>query len=465
MSEIDVVIIGGGPGGYVAAIKAAHLGLKTVLVEKDKLGGVCLNRGCIPTKALVSTAELLNNLQRAEEFGIQVKDYSFDFPAIMKRKDLITRRLSSGVEQLMKVNQVRVVRGEGQIVEPGTVEVLDVDGQKEIIKTKNTIIATGSSVMKLPIPGLNVEGVITSDEALSLSELPPKMIIIGGGVIGIEFAGIFKALGVEVTVVEMLPRILLPIDEEIARRLTMSLKKKGIEILTDCKVKGIKKNNQNLEVLVSTSEGEKKLETEKVLLAAGRVPELGNIDVQRLGIELDRRAIKVDEKMRTNISSIYAVGDVVGKIMLAHVASREGMVAVENISGKEVLMDYKVVPNCVFSMPEVASVGLTEEEAKKENDNIKVSKFPFMANGKALGMGEAEGMVKIIADADTSELLGFHILGAHASDLIAEGTLALSMEATAFEIVNTIHAHPTLAETIAEAAEGITDKPIHLARA
>ena len=464
MNEMDVVIIGGGPGGYVAAIKAAHLGLKTVLVEKDKLGGVCLNKGCIPTKALVSTAEVLNHIQRAGEFGIQVKDYSFDFPAIMKRKDLITRRLSSGVEQLMKANQVRIVRGEGQIIEPGTVEVLDAEGQKEIIKTKNIIIATGSSVMKLPIPGLDVEGVITSDEALSLSELPSRMLIIGGGVVGIEFAGIFKALGVEVTVVEMLPRILLPIDEEIARRLTQLLKRKGIEILTNCKVKEIKKSNQNLEVLVSTSEGEKKLETEKVLLAAGRVPELGNIDAQGLGIELDGKAIKVDEKMRTNIPGIYAVGDVVGKIMLAHVASREGIVAVENISGKEVLMDYKVVPNCVFSMLEVASVGLTEEEARKENDNIKVSKFPFMANGKALGMGEAEGMVKIIADADTFELLGFHILGVHASDLVAEGALALSMEATAEEIVNTIHAHPTLAETIAEAAEGITGKFIHLAR-
>ncbi|MEA2087237.1 MAG: dihydrolipoyl dehydrogenase [Candidatus Caldatribacteriota bacterium] len=462
--EVDVVIIGGGPGGYVAAIKAAHLGLKAVLVEKDKLGGVCLNRGCIPTKALVSTAELLNYLQRAGEFGIQVKDYSIDFPAIMKRKDLITQRLSLGVEQLMKANRVRVIRGEGQIIEPGTVEVLDAEGQKEVIKTKNIIIATGSKVMKLPIPGIDSEGVITSDEALSLSELPSKMIIIGGGVVGIEFAGIFKALGVEVTVVEMLPRILLPVDEEIARRLTQILKRKGIEILTDCKVKEIKENHQNLEVLVSTTDGEKKLETEKVLLAAGRVPELGDIDVQRLGIELDKGAIKVDEKMMTNIPGIYAVGDVVGKIMLAHVASREGIVAVENISGKEDLMDYKVVPNCVFSIPEVASVGLTEEEARKENDNIMVSKFPFMANGKALGMGETEGMVKIIADADTSELLGLHILGAHASDLIAEGTLALSMEATAEEIVNTIHAHPTLAEAIAEAAEGILGKPIHLAR-
>jgi len=464
MNEIEVVIIGGGPGGYVAAIKAAHLGLKTLLVEKDKLGGVCLNWGCIPTKALVSTAELLNNLQRAGEFGIQVKDYSFDFPAIMKRKDMITQRLSSGVGQLMKANQVRVIRGEGQIIEPGIVEVTDIAGEKEMIKTKNIIIATGSKVMRLPLPGIDNEGVITSDEALSLSKLPSRTLIIGGGVVGIEFAGIFKALGVEVTVVEMLPRILLPIDEEIALRLTQLLQRKGIKILTDCKVKEIKRNNQNLEVLVSTTDGEKKIETEKVLLAAGRVPELGNIDVQRLGIELNGKAIKVDEKMRTNIPGIYAVGDVVGKIMLAHVASREGIVAVENISGKEVLMDYKVVPNCVFSMPEVASVGLTEKEAREENNNIKISKFPFMANGKALGMGETEGMVKIIANGDTLELLGVHILGAHASDLIAEGTLALSIEATAFEIVNTIHAHPTLAETIAEAAEGIIGKPIHIAR-
>jgi len=423
-----------------------------------------LNWGCIPTKALVSTAELLNHLQRAGEFGIQVKDYSIDFPAIMKRKDLITQRLSSGVGQLMKANQVRVARGEGQIVEPGKVEVTNTAGEKELIKTKNIIIATGSKVMRLPIPGIDSEGVITSDEALSLSELPSRMLIIGGGVVGIEFAGIFKALGVEVTVVEMLPRILLPIDEEIAFRLTQLLKRKGIEILTDSKVKEIKKNHQNLEVLISTSDGEKKLETEKVLLAAGRIPELGNIDVQRLGIELDGKAIKVDEKMRTNIPGIYAVGDVVGRIMLAHVASREGIVAVENISGRETLMDYKVVPNCVFSMPEVASVGLTEEEARKENNNIKVSKFPFMANGKALGMGETEGMVKIIADGDTLEILGVHILGAHASDLIAEGTLAMSMEATAFEIINTIHAHPTLAEAIAEAAEGIVGKPIHLAK-
>jgi len=464
MNEIDVAIIGGGPGGYVAAIKAAHLGLKVVLIEKDKLGGVCLNRGCIPTKALVGTAELLNQLQRVKEFGVQIKDYSFDFLAIMKRKEMIAKRMSSGVGQLMKANQIRVIQGEGNILEPGVVEVVNIEGKKELIKTENIIIATGSSVMKIPIPGLENEGVIDSDGALFLSELPTKMIIIGGGVIGIEFAGIFKAMGVEVTVVEMLPRILLPIDEEISNRLTFNLKRQGIKILTNSKVEGIEKTNRNLEVLISNPEGKQRLETEKVLLAAGRVPDFGNIKVQKLDIKLEGRAIKVDQKMKTNIPGIYAVGDVVGKVMLAHVAFREGIVAVENISGKEVLMDYKVVPNCVFSLPEVASVGLTEEEARKKYDQIKVSKFPYLANGKALGMGETEGMVKIIADSDTSELLGLHILGAHASDLIAEGTLALSMEATAEEIVNTIHAHPTLAETIAEAAEGIIGRPIHLTR-
>ncbi len=458
-SEIDIVIIGGGPGGYVAAIKAAHLGLKVVLVEKDKLGGVCLIKGCIPTKALVSVAEVLNKLQRAREFGIQVKDYSFDFTAVMKRKDLIIRKLSLGIEHLMKSNQIRVAIGKGKIIGPGKVEVTDTAGRKEVIKTKNIIIATGSTVIKPPIPGINLEGVITSEEALSLRELPSKIIIIGGGAVGIEFAGIFKALGVEIIVVEMLPRILLPIDEEIARRLTHILKGRGIGILTDCKVKEIRRNNQNLGVLISTPERGMVLETEKVLLAAGRVPELGNINVQ--GIELDGEAIKVDAKMRTNIPGIYAVGDVVGKIMLAHVASQEGIVAVENISGKEVLMDYRAVPNCVFSMPEVASVGLTEEEARKENINIKISKFPFIANSKALAMGETDGLVKIIAHGDSSRLLGIHILGAHASDLIAEGTLALSLGVNAKEFVDTIHAHPTLAEATVEAVEGIIGEAIH----
>ena len=465
MSEIDIVIIGGGPGGYVAAIRAAHLELNIVLVEKDKLGGVCLNRGCISTKALVSTGEILNNIKHANEFGIGVEGVSLDFAKVMNRKEKITRRLTSGIEQLMKANQIRVIYGEGNILEPGVVEVVNAEGEKEIIKTKNIIIATGSSVMKLPIPGLEIEGVITSDGALTLQKLPAQLLIIGGGVVGIEFAGIFNAFGVEVTVVEMLPQILPPIDEEISQRLSLILKRRGIKVLTNSKVEEIKKTNHNLEVTMSTpEEGNLRLLTEKVLLSAGRIPDFGNIDIKRLVIKLDGKAIKVDEKMKTNIPGIYAIGDVVGKIMLAHVASAQGKVAVENIAGIERSMDYRAVPNCVFSMPEVASVGLTEKKAREKYSQVKISKFPYMANGKALAMGETEGLVKIVANEDTFEILGLHILGAHASDLIAEGTLALSMEATAEEIIDTIHAHPTLAEIIAESAEGIVGKPIHLAR-
>jgi len=464
MDGQDLVIIGGGPGGYVAAIKAAQLGLSTTLIEQDKLGGVCMNRSCIPTKALVSTVEILQNIQRAQEFGIMVQDYSIDFPGIMKRKDMITRRLSSGVEQLLKLNEVKIIKGEGQISEPGIVEVVDAERNKEVLKTKNIIIATGSKILPLPVPGIDNEGVINSDEALSLNELPSQILIVGGGVVGIEFAGIFQALGVKTTIVEMLPRILLPIDEEIASRLTQLLKRRGIEIWTNSKVKEIKKKGYLLEVVISTPEKEERLESEKVLLAAGRIPDPGKINITQLGLELEGKAIKVDERMKTNIPGIYAVGDVVGKIMLAHVASREGIVAVENIAGKDSFMDYRVVPNCVFSLPEVASVGLTEEEARRQDNHIKVSKFPYLANGKALGMGETEGMVKIVAQAETNVLLGIHILGAHASDLIAEATLALSMKATANELVHSIHAHPTLAETIAEAAEGIVGRPLHIFR-
>ena len=464
MNKQDIVIIGGGPAGYVAAIKASQLGLSATLIEKDKLGGLCMNRGCIPTKALVSTVEILRSIQRAKEFGIEVTDYFIDFPSIMNRKDMVSKRLSSGIEQLMKLNQIRVVKGEGFIPEPGIVEVIGTEGSNEIITTKNIIIATGSKVFSLPIPGIDDKGVITSDEALSMNSLPAQIIIIGGGVVGIEWACIFNALGVKTTIIEMLPRILLPIDEEVANRLTQLLKRRGIEILTNSKVKEIRQTGVLLEVIVSTLSNEEKLQSEKILLAAGRIPDLGNIDVAKLGLELEGSAIKVNEHMMTNIPGIFAAGDVVGKIMLAHVASREGSVAVENIVGKESIMDYNVVPNCVFSLPEVASVGLTEEEARDRYGDVKVSKFPYLANGKALSMGETEGIVKVVADGETYKLLGMHILGAHANDLIAEGTLALSKNMTSSEIAHTIHAHPTLSEAIAEAAEGITGNPVHIFR-
>jgi len=464
MSEVDVTIIGGGSAGYVAAIRAARLGLKVILIEKDKLGGLCLNRGCIPTKALVRTAELFTNIKRASEFGIDIKNPVLNFSKTMARKDRIVQRLSHGVGELMKANHVRIIKGEGSIIKSGIVQVINEKGYKEKINTKNILIASGSSVTRIPIPGVELEGVITSDEALTLNELPKKILIIGGGIVGIEWAGIFNAFGVEVTIIEILPRILLSIDEEIIQRSLFTHKRKGIKIFTNSKIKEISKINNHLEVLISNKEGQINILTDKILLSSGRVPDFGNINIQKLGIETEEKAIKVDRKMRTNIPGIYAAGDVVGKLMLAHVASAEGKTAIENIAGIEKMMNYKIVPKCVFSIPEISSVGLTEEEAKKEYNNIKVARFPYMASGKALVMGETEGLVKMIAEGNSSKILGIHIFGAHASDLIAEATLGLSLNATAEEIINTIHAHPTLAETIAEAAEGILGKSIHLIR-
>jgi len=463
MNIVDVTIIGGGPAGYVAAIRAAHLGLKTVLVEKDKLGGVCLNRGCIPTKTLVSTAELYNNIKRSSEFGIEVGNPVLNFSNIMARKDRIVKKLLLGVASLMKANLIRVISGEGNIIKPGVVQVNNADYEEKII-TKNILIATGSSITRVPIPGLELEGVITSDEALELNELPKKIIIIGGGIVGIEWAGIFNAFGVEVIIVEILPRILLSIDEEIIRKSMLIQKRKGIKIYTSSKITEIKKKDNQLEVSISTKDSQMNIFADKILLSSGRVPDFGNIDVKKIGIEVEGKAIKVDREMKTNIPGIYAAGDVVGKLMLAHVASAEGKTAIENIAGKEKKMNYKIVPKCVFCMPEISSVGLTEEEAKNKYGNVKVSRFPYMANGKALGMGESEGLVKLIADGHGGKILGVHIIGAHASDLIAEATLGLSLNASADEIIDTIHAHPTLAEMIAEAAEGITGKPIHIIR-
>jgi len=463
MNIVDVTIIGGGPAGYVAAIRAAHLGLRTVLIEKEKLGGVCLNRGCIPTKTLVSTAELYNNIKRASEFGIEVENPALNFSNIMARKNRIVKKLSLGVSSLMKANLIRVISGEGNIIKPGVVQVNNVDHEEKIM-TKNILIATGSSITRVPIPGLGLEGVITSDEALELNELPKKIIIIGGGIVGIEWAGIFNAFGVEVIIVEILPRILLSIDEEIIRKSMLIQKRKGIKIYTSSKITEIKKKDNQLEVSISTKDSRMNIFADKVLLSSGRVPDFGNIDIKKIGIEVEGKAIKVDREMKTNIPGIYAAGDVVGKLMLAHVASAEGKTAIENIAGIEKKLNYKIVPKCVFCIPEISSVGLTEEEAKNKYGNVKVSRFPYMANGKALCMGESEGLVKLIADGHGGKILGVHIIGAHASDLIAEATLGLSLNASADEIIDTIHAHPTLAEMIAEAAEGITGKSIHIIR-
>ena len=466
MPDTDVVIIGGGVGGYVSALKGAQLGLQVILIEKDQIGGLCLNRGCISTKVLVDSAQIWEFLKNAEQFGLSAKDISYDFKKIIRRKDQIVQRLTLGIQSLLKARNVQVIRGRAEIPTPGEVIVHRENKDKETIKTKNIIIATGSKVRKIKIEGAeDTENIINTDEVLSLEKLPDEMLILGAGYSGIEFASIYQSFGVNIRVLDILPRILLPVDEEVAVSLWEILKKQGIHFFLNNQVQKIVKEDHQLAVYLKNESGAEKVNTQKILLSTGRVPDFGGLDIQGLGIELEKNGgIRVDASMRTNISGIYAVGDVVARKMLAHVASMQGQVAVQNIAGISKSMSYRVVPFCVFSNPEVASVGFNEKEAKEEFSEISIFCFPYRVNGKALSMNEREGYVKMIANKKENKIVGIHIIGAHASDLIAEATLAIQKGCTASDIAETIHAHPTLPETIAETAEGILGQPIHVLR-
>jgi dihydrolipoamide dehydrogenase len=459
LDERDIVIIGGGPAGYVAAIHAAHLGANVAVVEKDKLGGTCLNRGCIPTKALARSAEVLLEARAADHFGIVADNIRIDFPGIMTHKSESVSQLVSGVEQLMKSNKIRVCRGEGRILSPHLVKVND-----EEIATRKVIIATGSESTPLPIPGGDLPGVLTTDDILELTELPETLVVIGGSHVGVEFAGIFNALGTKVTIVKRRPLRLEPADQEIGRRFAQTLPRQGIEVKIGAAVKAIEKKGAVLRVIWDTPEGEQGVEGQMVLMATGRAPYTDGLNLSELGIQTDRGAIKVNEYLETNIKDVYAVGDVLGKIMLAHVASYEGEIAVENALGRSHQADYRAVPTCIFCHPEIGGVGITEEEAKNGRIPHKVSKFPFAACGRAVAMGETVGLVKMICRAGDGVVLGMHIMGPHASDLIAEGALAIRLGLTAEDIVRTIHAHPTLPEAVRETAMGQLDGAIHFQR-
>jgi len=460
--EYDIAVIGGGPGGYAAAIRAAQLGAKVALVEKDKLGGVCLNRGCIPTKALVRSIELLRQLEGADKFGVIAGKPAFDFARMMTRKREVVERLVAGLEALMKANKIEVLRGTGELLKPGLLRISREGDEAWEITAARIVIATGSIPAKPPIPGLDLEGVLTSDDFLELEKVPAEVVIVGGGVIGIEFATILNALGTKVTIVEMLPRILPPIDHELARRLRRLLRHRGLEIHLNSPVREIRPRDGRLLVRFETPQGEGEVEAEKVLIATGRTPYTLGLNLKEVGVKVERGAIVVDERLRTSVPGIYAAGDVTGGTMLAHVATREGEVAAENALGHERWMDYRAVPNCIFSVPEVASVGLTEEEAKEKGIPYKVSRFPFLASGRALTMGETEGMVKMICEEGTGRVLGLHIMGPHATELVAEGALAIRLGATARDIAETIHAHPTLSEAVMEAAFEQLEGSIHL---
>jgi len=459
LAEKNIVIIGGGPAGYVAAIHAAHLGASVALVEKDKLGGTCLNRGCIPTKALVRSAEALLEARRANDFGVDVGNIKINFPRIMARKSNIVNQLVFGVEQLMKANKISVHRDSGRILSPHLVKVND-----EEIATRKLIIATGSESTPLPVPGLDLPGVLTTDDILELKELPKSLVVIGGSHVGAEFASIFNVLGTKVTIVKRRPLLLEPVDEEIGRRFAQTLPRQGIEVKIGAAVKAIRREGSALKVVWDTPEGEQGVEGQMVLMATGRAPYTEGLGLSELGIKIDDRAIVVNERLETNVEDVYAVGDVLGKSMLAHVASYEGEVAVENALGRSRLADYRAVPSCVFTQPEIAGVGITEKAAKESDIPHKVSKFPFAACGRAVAMDETMGMVKMICDAENGRVLGMHIMGPHASDLIAEGVLAIQLGATAKDIAHTIHAHPTLPEAVLEATMGQLEGSIHFRR-
>ncbi|AFM42648.1 dihydrolipoamide dehydrogenase [Desulfosporosinus acidiphilus SJ4] len=456
----QVGILGGGPGGYVCALKAAQLGLSVVLIEGERLGGTCLNKGCIPTKALVKSADLWREVQQAEEFGLILGEKRVDYAKVMARKDQVVNTLVSGVEKLMKAANVRVIKGWGEFKELGKLDVVT-DSGSETIQVDNVILATGSVPMRIPIPGANLPGVGTSDELLSEPDLPERLVVIGGGVIGLEFASVFQAFGVKVTVVEMLPTLLPTIDEEIPKRLSPLLKRSGMELLTKTAVKEIRQEGGNLIVQVEDVKGIKDIPADRVLLSTGRKPNLQGIDTDKLGLELERGAIKVNAQMQTNLPHVYAIGDVIGGIMLAHVASTEGIVAAEHIAGHSVAMSYKAIPSAIFTHPEIAAVGYSEQELKASGIAYKASKFPFSANGKALALGESVGMVKILAN-EMGIVVGATIMGPQASSLIAELGVAVEKGLHAEDIARTVHAHPTLPETIMEAAHGIAGKPLHM---
>lgn len=456
----DLIVIGGGPGGYVAAIRAAQLGAKVCLIEKDKLGGTCLNRGCIPTKALYRNAEILNTLRDIDEFGISISGFDVDIEKIHCRKQCIIDQLVGGVAQLLKANNVEVINGNARFKDKSTIEVALVDGSTREISSNNIIIATGSAPAIPPIEGADDEGIYTSEDILNFDSIPSSLAVIGGGVVGMELACIFNAMGTKVTVIEFLPNILGQIDSDIVKRLTVSLKKKGIDINLSTKVTKVEKSTNGYIVYGEGKKGEIKVEAEKLLISAGRTPVVKGLNIESIGIDFDRKGIKVGSDYETNVKGIYAIGDVNGKLMLAHAASHQGMYVAEKIMGMEAAALNHVVPSCVFVFPEIASVGITEDEAKRDEIPYKVSKFMFGANGKALALGEGEGFIKVIAN--DNELLGVHIMGPHASDLIHEGTLAIANKLKIENIKNTIHAHPTLSEAFSEAVMGLKGEAIHM---
>jgi len=464
MSDYDVTIIGAGPGGYVAAVRAAQLGLKVALVEEEHLGGVCLNWGCIPTKALLRNAEVVSLLDRGREFGFSVSDVELDFSAAVDRSRKVSERLVKGVGFLMRKNDVDVIEGRGVLGSPTTVEVDLNEGGTRTVETDHVIIATGARART--IPGIEPDGdrVLTYRSAIVLRELPESVVVVGAGPIGMEFAHVWSSYGTEVTVVEMLPHAVPLEDQEVSEEVERAFKRRRVNIMTSTRVQDVEVGGDGVRVTVATEDDEKEvLEAERVLIAIGVRPNSENIGLEDVGVGTERGNVIVDDHMRTSVSGVYAIGDVTGKMALAHVASAQGIVAVETIAGEETRpLDYDAVPRCTYCQPQVASFGITEAEAVENGHDVEVGKFPFRPNGKALALGEREGFVKIVADATTGEILGAHLVGPEVTELLPELVLARTWELTPEEIARAVHAHPTLSEALMEAAHGVFGEPIHI---
>lgn len=460
----DLIVVGGGPGGYVAAIRAAQLGMQVALVEREALGGICLNWGCIPTKALLRNAELYHLMQRGAEFGLLCENLRFDFGTIIARSRRIADRLAKGVEFLMRKNKIRVLRGSGRLAGAGAVVVQDAAGTPTAtLRAPHVILATGARPRALPTLPFDQSQVLSSTEAMVLPEVPESLVIIGAGAIGVEFAYFYNAFGSKVTLIEMLPRVLPLEDHDISAALHTSLAKQGIDILVDGRVEGAEVATNGVQVQVQTPGGAHTVHARKVLVAIGVQGNIEHIGLDTAGVRSERGFIPVDGLGRTNVPGIYAIGDVNGPPCLAHVASAEGIATVEAIAGRDTPgVNRQNIPACTYCQPQVASVGLTEEAARQAGHSLRIGRFPFSASGKALAVGESEGFVKVIFNADTDELLGTHILGSEATDLIAEVGIARTLETTHYELLKTVHAHPTLSEAVMEAVAQAYDEAIHL---
>lgn len=461
--EFDVVVLGSGPGGYVTAIRASQLGLKTAIIERESLGGICLNWGCIPTKALLKSANVFEYIKHAEDYGLKVENADKDFEAVVKRSRGVAEGMSNGIGFLMKKNKIEVIMGDGKVLPGKKVQVKSADGKTSEVSAKNIVIATGARSRELPNLKQDGEKIIGYRKAMVLPKQPKKLVVVGSGAIGVEFAYFYNAMGTEVTVVEYLPNIVPIEDEEVSKQMERSFKKAGIKVMTSSEVTNVDTSNEGCKVTVRTPKGEKVLEADVVLSAVGVQANIENIGLEEVGIKTEKGKITVDDFYKTSVDGYYAIGDCVPGQALAHVASAEGIICVEKIAGHHPEpLNYGNIPGCTYASPEIASVGMTEKAAKEAGYDIKVGKFPFSASGKASAAGHKDGFVKVIFDAKYGEFLGCHMIGANVTEMIAEIVVARKLETTGMEIIKSVHPHPTMSEAVMEAAAAAYDEVIHL---